>query len=341
MGVEGLWRRIKKDFVENLEENKEELEKNWGKNTVGDQIEVICQKTYLAKFRRFLQENSILHLQNIYLSFLSSEVPAAIDCRLQIQLQDKTIIRELDDTEDSPRYKFTFADFDTLINYTHKKKKNLWGNNLRITLWGSVAAELGRELDQLNRQNTLLFITSLSTNLWNDIVNASSTFSTGIYINLDIPEATIFCNSIQTNIELTPTKQGKQFDQNMLDSQTTITQMKFSISNHYATKHTTVYQTSAKGIATSTTNILEDEDSASVAGGQRIVIYTPMQVAELKRSSTKRARKVEEINSTPLESDAHLTPNDEQEMKNEDKQFQQVSDPEDDRLITFTKSVRK
>ncbi|KAF6160883.1 hypothetical protein GIB67_041937, partial [Kingdonia uniflora] len=164
----------------------------------GDQIEAIYQKTYLAKFQRFLQENSILHLQNFYLSFLSSEVPAAIDCRLQIQLQDKTIIMELDDTEDIPCYKFTFTDFDTIINYTQNKKKtfdaigriikisetvnqqlkrgdktlkkyvtiqNERGNNLRITLWGSVAAELERELDQLNRQNTLLVITLLSTNL--------------------------------------------------------------------------------------------------------------------------------------------------------------------------------
>ncbi|KAF6142180.1 hypothetical protein GIB67_037098 [Kingdonia uniflora] len=73
--------------------------------------------------------------------------------------------------------------------------------------------------------------------------------------------------------------------------------------------------------------------------------HTKIANKKMVKKKAKKNRKVrievEEINSTPLESDKHLTPNDEQEMENEDDQFQLVSGPEDDRLITFTKSVRK
>ncbi|KAF6154146.1 hypothetical protein GIB67_016398 [Kingdonia uniflora] len=244
--------------------------------------------------------------------------------------------------------------FETLKKYVTIQNER--GNNLRITLWGSVAAELGRELDQLNGQNTLLVITSLSTNLWNDMVNISSTFSTRIYINLDIPEATIFFNSIQANIELTPTKQGKYFNQNMLDSQTTITQMKSSISNHYAMKDA-VFNISATisriyheyGFYYDSCNyckkkVLTRDNKFYCNTGKKTVNHiTPRYKLQFDIQDEDDYIQVILFDSQVqmlLENTVAMM-KDMFEKEKEDEQFQQLNDREDDRLITFTKSVRK
>ncbi|KAF6176901.1 hypothetical protein GIB67_030584 [Kingdonia uniflora] len=237
-------------------------------------------------------------------------------------------------------------------------------NVLRITLWGSVASELGRELDQLNGQNTLLVLTSLSTYLWNNTVNGSSTFLTNIYINLDIPEAIVFSDRYKLQFDIQD--EDDYIKVILFDSQVQILlENTAAITKEMYEKLATIHQTPTKQITSSTMNTKESEATTNTKDLQEITNNTTMQGPELKKNSTKRARKVrgqknnnlksnkktkisrledsevEEINSTPLKSIANLPHDYEQQMENGDKQFQQIRDAEDDRLLTFTRSVIK
>ncbi|KAF6154461.1 hypothetical protein GIB67_028353 [Kingdonia uniflora] len=67
----------------------------------GDQIEASCPKMCMPKFSRYLREDIIIEMKNGYIVFNNGQY-APLDNKLQIQFQDKAIIKQLDDTKDIP-----------------------------------------------------------------------------------------------------------------------------------------------------------------------------------------------------------------------------------------------
>ncbi|KAF6152894.1 hypothetical protein GIB67_033465, partial [Kingdonia uniflora] len=76
------------------------------------------------------------------------------------------------------------------------------GIQLSITLWGSIATELGIQLEERRAPNVVLVMTTGSAKEWKGNLTMNFTYATKTYLNLEILEAAKFSTRYKSQVDV-------------------------------------------------------------------------------------------------------------------------------------------
>ncbi|KAK7851872.1 replication protein a 70 kda dna-binding subunit b [Quercus suber] len=188
-------------------------------------IHSTIHKNISKKLKPFLKEGQLYALSNFEVG-TCNEFYRPIQNEHKIIFLPTTNIQELIETEvNIPHHKFEFVDYNTIIQRLNNhvqlsdiiakvvaigpiEHPSIKGSNVAmrniivmamqyLTLWGPVANEIDDNLFKRNPGPFIIVATCLIVKTFKGEYNLSSTSRTKIYINLEIPETSVFMDHIR------------------------------------------------------------------------------------------------------------------------------------------------